>query len=42
MTPRSQRIERVSMAIAGVGIGPVTSTSMPTEVKPETSAFSIM
>ena len=42
MTPRSQRIERVSMATAGVGIGPVRSTSTPTEVKPATSAVSIM
>ena len=30
------------MATAGVGIGPVSSTSMPTEVKPAISAFSIM
>ena len=30
------------MATAGVGIGPVSSTSMPTEVKPATSAVSIM
>ena len=42
MTPRSARIERVSMATAGVGIGPSSSTSMPTEVKPATSAVSIM
>ena len=35
-------MERVSMATAGVGIGPSSSTSMPTEVKPATSAFSIM
>ena len=42
MTPRSARMERASMPIAGVGIGPVSSTSMPTEVKPATSAFSIM
>ena len=27
-------MERVSMATAGVGIGPSSSTSMPTEVKP--------
>ncbi len=27
------------MATAGVGIGPVSSTSMPTEVKPPTSAY---
>jgi hypothetical protein len=42
MTPRSARMERVSMAIAGVGIGPRSSTSMPTEVKPACSADSIM
>ena len=42
MTPRSARIDRVSMATAGVGIGPGKSTSMPTEVKPATSAFSII
>ncbi len=42
MTPRSARMERASMPTAGVGIGPVSSTSMPTEVKPATSAFSIM
>ena len=42
MTPRSARIERVSMATAGVGIGPSCSTSMPTEVKPAISAVSIM
>ena len=35
-------MERVSMATAGVGIGPSSSTSMPTEVKPATSAVSIM
>ena len=34
MTPRSQRMERVSMATAGVGMGPSNSTSIPTEVKP--------
>ena len=42
MTPRSQRIDRVSMAIPGVGIGPVSSTLRPTERKPAVSAFSIM
>jgi hypothetical protein len=42
MTPRSQRMERVSMATAGVGIGPSSRTSTPTEVKPATSAVSIM
>ena len=30
------------MATAGVGIGPNCTTSMPTLVKPATSAFSIM
>ena len=42
MTPRSARIVCVSMPTAGVGIGPVSSTSIPTEVKPATIAFSIM
>ena len=42
ITPMSQRSELVSIATAGVGIGPSSSTSMPTEVKPATSAFSIM
>ena len=42
MTPRSQRIERVTMATAGVGTGPSNSTSIPTDVKPATSAYSIM
>ena len=42
ITPRSARIERVSIATPGVGIGPVSSTSIPTEVKPAVSAFSIM
>ena len=42
MTPRSARMERVSIPTAGVGIGPVSSTSMPTEVKPATSAVSII
>ena len=42
MTPRSARIVCASMATPGVGIGPVKSTSIPTEVKPATSAFSIM
>ena len=37
-----ERIDFVSIATAGVGIGPVSSTSMPTEVKPATSAVSIM
>ena len=42
MTPISARIERVSMATAGVGIGPSRSTSMPTDVKPACRADSIM
>ena len=37
-----RRIERVSIATPGVGFGPVSSTSMPTEVKPAVKAFSIM
>ena len=35
-------MERVSIPTAGVGIGPVSNTSIPTEVKPATSAVSIM
>ena len=42
ITPRSARIDLVSIATAGVGIGPSSSTSMPTEVKPATMAYSIM
>ncbi len=42
MTPMSARIEWVSMATAGVGIGPSKSASMPTEAKPATIAYSIM
>ena len=42
MTPRSQRIERVRMATAGVGIGPTRITSMPMEMKPAVSADSSM
>ena len=42
ITPMSARIERVSMPTAGVGIGPSSSTSMPTEVKPATIAVSII
>ena len=42
MTPMSARMERVSMAMAGVGMGPSSITSMPTEVKPATMAVSIM
>ena len=33
---------RVSIATAGVGIGPSNITSIPMDVKPATSAFSIM
>ena len=40
-TPRSARSERVSMATAGVGIGPVRTTSMPTEMNPAVSAGSM-
>ena len=36
----SARIEWVSIATAGVGSGPTSTTSMPTEVKPATIAFS--
>jgi len=42
ITPRSARISRVSRAMAGVGRGPVMITSIPTLVKPATSALSIM
>ena len=42
MTPKSARRDRVSIAIAGVGIGPRMNTSMPTAVKPDISALSIM
>ena len=42
ITPRSARIERVSIATAGVGIGPSRTTSMPTLVNPATIADSIM
>ena len=42
ITPRSARIERVSRATAGVGTGPTITTSMPTLVKPEIKAVSIM
>ncbi len=41
-TPRSARSDRVIMAIAGVGIGPVRTTSMPIAVKPDSIAASIM
>ena len=36
------QIDAVSMATAGVGIGPSRNTSMPTAVKPDISALSIM
>ncbi len=42
ITPRSARISRVSMAIAGVGSGPVRITSIPTLVNPATIAVSII
>ncbi len=42
MTPMSARSERVSMATAGVGIGPSRNTSTPTEVKPDIRAASSM
>ncbi len=42
MMPTSARMERVSMATAGVGIGPSSSTSMPTLVKPACMADSII
>ena len=42
ITPRSARIDLVSIATAGVGIGPTMTTSMPTLVKPATIADSIM
>ncbi len=41
-TPRSARIERVSMATAGVGIGPTRTTSIPMEMNPAVSAGSSM
>jgi hypothetical protein len=42
MTPTSARIARVSMAMAGVGSGPVSSTSMPAARNPEVIAYSSM
>ena len=42
ITPKSARIDRVSIATAGVGIGPSRTTSIPTEVNPATIADSIM
>ena len=41
-TPKSARIERVSIATAGVGMGPNSKTSIPTAVKPDVSAVSII
>ena len=38
--PTLARDARVSIATAGVGIGPTSTTSMPTDVKPATIAFS--
>ena len=40
ITPISARIEVVSIATAGVGIGPTMTTSIPTLVNPATSADS--
>ena len=40
MTPRSARRDGVSMAMAGVGIGPTRMTSMPMEMNPAVSAGS--
>jgi hypothetical protein len=42
ITPRSARSERVSMATAGVGKGPSSTTSMPTATKPAVRAGSSM
>jgi len=42
MTPRSARMERVSMATAGVGSGPTSVTFMPMEMNPAVSAGSSM
>ena len=42
ITPRSARIERVRKPTAGVGTGPTRNTFIPTEVKPDVSAVSIM
>ena len=42
ITPKSARIDCVSIATAGVGTGPTITTSMPTLVKPATSAVSII
>ena len=39
-TPMSARRLRVSIATAGVGSGPTSTTSMPIEMKPAVSAGS--
>ncbi len=41
-TPMSARSERVSIATAGVGIGPSMKTSAPTAVNPAQRAVSSM
>ena len=41
-TPISARRLRVSIAIAGVGSGPTSTTSMPIVIKPAVSAGSSM
>jgi hypothetical protein len=40
--PASARNDRVMYATPGVGNGPITRTSTPSEVIPATSAFSSM
>ncbi len=40
--PASARIEVVRLAIAGVGSGPMRSTSTPIDMMPAASAFSSM
>jgi hypothetical protein len=42
ITPRSARRLRVSMAMAGVGSGPISTTSIPAPIKPATRAGSTM
>ncbi len=42
MTPRSARRLRVSMATAGVGIGPTKIGSIPAETNPAVNAGSII
>ena len=41
-TPKSARSDGISIATAGVGIGPARTTSMPMAVKPAVMADSIM